>query len=222
MKTLYLKSIKIKLIAAVLFIFTATSVYAFGLGDLGNMVGGGGDSGPDLGAKQTAVTASLTDALKNLSKSQSLMLKALGLDEQAKLSEENQKCIAAGDCGAKDDIEKAIELSESSQKAIVEEIAKGKTLDAESKAVFVTSVPFYIKGAVGTIKTGKEAVDAGKSLASAGPMALLKVGTLVTIVSNLPTLVTKLASSTGSIVDFMSNNGLEDQASDMKSKIEFK
>ena len=219
MKTLYLKSIKITLIAAVLFIFTATSVYAFGLGDL---IGGGGDSGPDFGSKQTAVTASLTEALKNLSKSQSLMLKALGLDEKAKLSEENQKCIAAGDCGAKDDIEKALELSKSSQEAIVEEMAKGKTLDAASKAVFVSSVPFYIKGAIGTIKTGKEAVDAGKSLASAGPMALLKVGTLVTIVSNLPTLVTKLASSTGSIIDFMSNNGLEDQASDMKSKIDFK
>ena len=40
-------------------------------------------------------------------------------------------------------------------------------------------------------------------------MALLQVGALVTIVSNLPDLIFKLSSSTGQIMDFMTANEID-------------
>jgi hypothetical protein len=65
--------------------------------------------------------------------------------------------------------------------------------------------------------TAKKAVDAGKSLASAGPMALLKVGPLITIVAEMPGLITKLSSATGNIMDFMTANEID--SSEMKDQL---
>ena len=90
-------------------------------------------------------------------------------------------------------------------------------MDAASKAVFVTSIPFYIKGVIGSIHVGKEAVEVGKSMASMNPAALLKIGALYSIVSNLPNLLTNIKSSTGKIMDFMTANEIDN--SDMKAKL---
>ena len=196
---------KIKLPIMLFILLLNSSAYAFGLGDL---VGGGGDKGPDLTGTQTELTGTLKEALINLSKSQALMAKAMGLDEQAILAEKNAEGLKSGDLGAKDDIEKSIETAASVQDAIAKKSAEKTVLDAESKAVFVSSIPFYIKGGVGAGMTAKKAVDAGKSLASAGPMALLKVGPLVAIVAEMPGLITKLSSATGQIMDFMTANDI--------------
>ena len=48
-------------------------------------------------------------------------------------------------------------------------------------------------------------------------MALLQVGALVTIVSNLPDLISKLSSSTGQIMDFMTANEIDN--SEMKDEL---
>jgi hypothetical protein len=196
-------------LSIVLFIFLLnSSVYAFGLGDLGDALGGGGNKGSDLTGSQTELTGSLKSALINLGKSQVLMAKAMGLDEQVILAEKNVKGLQAGDMGAKDEVEKRIETAASVQEAIAKKSAEKEILSAESKVVFVSSIPFYIKGGVGTAMTTKKAVDAGKSLASAGPMALLKLGPLVAIVAELPGLLGKLGSSTKQIIDFMTANDI--------------
>ena len=205
---------KVKFFTTIFVLFTTCSVHAFGLGDIGGMLGGGG---PDLSGKQTALTGSLRSALINLGKSQAIMAKALGLDEQVMLAENNVKGLEAGDLGTSDEVEKSIETSASVQDAITAETAKKTILDVESKAVFVTSVPFYIKGALGSVQTGKEAVAVGQSMASLNPMAFLKIGSLVTIVSNLPNLISKLSSSTGQIMDFMTANEIDN--SEMNDKL---
>ena len=205
---------KIKFFTTIFVLFTACSVYAFGLGDIGSMLGGGG---PDLSGKQSALTGALRSALINLSKSQVIMAKALGLDEQAMLAEQNVKSMEAGDMGTKDEIEKALEVSASVQEEIAKEAVKKTVLDGASKAVFITSTPFYIKGVLGSVQTGKDAVDAGKSMADLKPAALLKIVPLATIVQNIPNLVSKLSSSTGQIMDFMSANEIDN--SEMKDKL---
>lgn len=215
MKNIRIKTLKIKFFTILFGLFSACSVYAFGLGDLGNALSGG--SGPDLTGTQTELTGSLKQALIDLSKSQALMAKAMGLDEQAMLAEKNQEGLKSGDMGAKDEIEKRIETAASVQEAIAKESAKKTVLDAESKAVFISSIPFYIKGGVGAGMTAKKAVDAGKSLASAGPMALLKVGPLVAIVAEMPGLISKLVSATGNIADFMTANDIDN--TEMKTKL---
>ena len=205
---------KVKFFTTIFILFTTCSVHAFGLGDIGGMLGGGG---PDLGGKQTELTGSLRSALINLSKSQVLMAKAMGLDEQVMLAENNVKGLEAGDLGTSDEVEKSIETSASVQEAIAAETAKKTVLDGASKAVFVTSIPFYIKGVLGSTQTGKEAVAVGQSMASLNPMALLKIGALVTIVSNLPDLISKLSSSTGQIMDFMTANEID--SNEMKDEL---
>ena len=205
---------KVKFFTTIFVLFTACSVYAIGFGDIGGMLGGGG---PDLSGKQSELTGSLRSALINLAKSQAIMAKALGLDEQAMLAEQNAKNMEAGDMGTKAEVEKSIEISASVQEEIAKETAKKTILDVESKAVFVTSVPFYIKGVLGSVQTGKEAVAVGQSMASLNPMALLKIGALVTIVSNLPNLISKLSSSTGQIMDFMTVNEIDN--SEMNDKL---
>jgi hypothetical protein len=133
------------------------------------------------------------------------------------LAENNVKGLEAGDLGTSDEVEKSIETSASVQEAIAAETAKKTVLDGASKVVFVTSIPFYIKGVLGSVQTGKEAVAVGQSMASLNPMALLKIGALVTIVSNLPNLISKLSSSTGQIMDFMTANEID--SSEMNDKL---
>jgi hypothetical protein len=214
MKTIHKKS-KI-IFFTILFVFSLTShVNSFGLGDLtGGLTGGGG--GADLSGKQTELTGSLREALINLGQSQAIMAEALGLDELAMLSKKNVDKMKSGELGTKDEVEKSIETTDKANAQIGAEIAKGAALDAASKAKFVTSIPFYIKGVMGSIKTGKQAVEVGKSVAS-NPMALLKVGALASIVSNLPNLLTNLQSSTGKIMDFMTANDID--TSELDSKV---
>ena len=205
---------KVKFFTTIFILFTTCSVYAIGFGDIGGLLGGGG---PDLSGKQTELTGSLRSALINLAKSQAIMAKALGLDEQVMLAENNVKGLEAGDLGTSDEVEKSIETSASVQDAIAAETAKKTVLDGASKAVFVTSIPFYIKGVLGSLQTGKEAVAVGQSMASLNPMALLKIGALLTIVSNLTDLISKLSSSTGQIMDFMTANEIDN--SEMNDKL---
>ena len=205
---------KVKFFTTIFVLFTTCSVYAIGFGDIGGLLGGGA---PDLSGKQTSLTGSLRSALINLSKSQAIMAMALGLDEQVMLAENNVKGLEAGDLGTSDEVEKSIETSASVQDAIAAETAKKTVLDGASKAVFVTSIPFYIKGVLGSVQTGKEAVAVGQSMASLNPMALFKIGALVTIVSNLPNLISKLSSSTGQIMDFMTANEIDN--SEMKDEL---
>ena len=207
------------LFLTILFVFSITSqVNSIGFGDIGGMLGGvlGGDKS-DLSGKQTELTGSLRTALINLGKSQTIMAEALGLDELVMLSKKNVEKMESGDMGTKDEIDKSIETTDNADKQIAAEIAKGATLDAASKAVFVTSIPFYIKGVIGSIQTGKEAVEVGKSMASMNPAALLKIGALYSIVSNLPNLLSNLKSSTGKIMDFMTANDID--TSEINSKV---
>jgi hypothetical protein len=199
----------------ILFVLSLTShVNSFGLGDLGGLVGGGG--GPDLSGKQTELTGSLRDALINLGQSQAIMAEALGLDELAMLSKQNVEKMKTGDMGTTDEVEKSIETTDKANEQISAEMATGTALDAASKAKFATSIPFYIKGVLGSIKTGKAAVEVGKSIASQGPAALLKIGALISVVSNLPNLLTNLQSSTGKIMDFMTANDIDKSELDSK------
>ena len=114
---------------------------------------------------------------------------------------------------------KVYESSSKLTEAQTEQIAKKEVLDVESKALFVTSIPFYIKGVIGAISTGKQAVEAGQSIASLNPMALLKIGALVSIVSKTPDLLSQLGSTTSSLFEFMTANDID--STEMKEKIKF-
>ena len=175
-----------------------------------------GNSNPFI-AQQESMTGSLRSALVNLGKSQIIMAKALGLDEQVMLAETNAKNLEQGDLGAASEIEKVLEISRTVQEVIDKETSKKKILNMESKKVFITSIPFYIQGVIGSVQTGTQAASISTNLLSLNPAALLQVASLYSIVSNLPALVSQLAGSTGKIMDFMTINEIDN--SEMKDKL---
>jgi hypothetical protein len=50
-------------------------------------------------------------------------------------------------------------------------------------------------------------------------MALLKIGALISIVSNTPTLLSQLGGTTSSLLEFMTANDID--STEMKQKIKF-
>tara|TARA_Y100001960_G_scaffold158047_1_gene166153 strand:+ start:6088 stop:7203 length:1116 start_codon:yes stop_codon:yes gene_type:complete len=160
--------------------------------------------------EQGQLTGSLRVALVNLGKSQLLMAKALGLDEEVMLAKNQIKSLEEGDLGTSDEVDKAVEISASVQDAIDKAIVEKTTLDAGSKAVFASAVPFYVKGVLGTIATGATAYAIWQSMMGKLDFSIIyKAAALYSIITNVPTLVSQLSTSTGQITDFMSANDID-------------
>jgi hypothetical protein len=211
------QKVKIKIITILSIVLMAGYVHAIGFGDIaGGLLGGGGS---DLSGSQDTLTASLNQTLTDLTTSQKIMFKALDQDKQVQLCDKVLEGLANKDFGTKDSIDKVMESSSKLTEAQAEIIAKKEVLSAESKVIFVTSIPFYIKGVIGAISTGKQAVEAGQSIASLNPMALLKIGALISIVSKTPDLLSQLSGTTSSLFEFMAANDID--STEMKQKIKF-
>lgn len=125
----------------ILFVFSITSqVNSIGFGDVvGGLLGGGG---PDLSGKQTELTGSLRTALINLGKSQTIMAKALGLDELVMLSKKNVGKMESGDMGTKDAIDKSIETTNNADKQIAAEIARALSWMQAARRCLSHQFPF--------------------------------------------------------------------------------
>jgi hypothetical protein len=212
-----LKKFKVKIITILSVLLIAGYVHAFGLGDLTSVLTGGG--GPDHSESQNTLTASLNKTLTDLTTSQKIMGKALKRDQDVQLADKILEGLKNEDFGTKDSIDKVMESSSKLTEAQTEQISKKEVLNAESKVLFITAIPFYIKGVVGAINTGKQAVEAGSSIASLNPMALLNIGALISIVSSTPTLLTQLGSTTSSLIEFMGANDID--STEIKQKIKF-
>ncbi len=211
------QKVKIKIITILSIVLMAGYVHAIGFGDIaGGLLGGGGS---DLSGSQDTLTASLNQTLTDLTTSQKIMFKALDQDKQVQLCDKVLEGLANKDFGTKDSIDKVMESSSKITEAQAKIIAKKEVLDAESKVIFVTSIPFYIKGVIGAISTGKQAVEAGQSIAGLNPMALLKIGALISIVSKTPDLLSQLSGTTSSLFEFMAANDID--STEMKQKIKF-
>ena len=211
------QKMKVKIITILSIVLMAGYVHAIGFGDIaGGLLGGGG---ADLSGSQGTLTASLNQTLTDLTTSQKIMFQALKKDEKVQLCDKVLEGLKSEDFGTTDSIDKVMESSSKLTEAQAEQMAKKEVLDAESKVIFVTSIPFYIKGVIGAISTGKQAVEAGQSIASLNPMALLKIGALVSIVSKTPDLLSQLSSTTSSMFEYMAANDID--STEMKQKIKF-
>ena len=211
------QKMKVNIITILSVFLMAGYVHAIGFGDIaGGLLGGGGS---DFSGSQDTLTASLNKSLTDLTTSQKIMAQALKRDEDVQLADKILEGLKSEDFGTKDGIDKVMESSSKLTEAQAEQIAKKEVLDAESKVIFVTSIPFYIKGVIGAISTGKQAVEAGTSIAGLNPMALLKIGALISIVSKTPDLLSQLGSTTSSLFEFMTANDID--STEMKEKIKF-
>jgi len=171
---------------------------------------GGGDDGVSLVDQQSEVVDTLTSALSHLNEAQAIMAEALGLKEEAVLTDEVAEKLDSGDLSGESDMEYAVSKTVEMQEAINEKMNEGIKLDAESKAVFATSLPPYGIGSLEMVLTGKEAVEAATSIAKTKDFTILaKIGTLIYIVEQAPDLISLFTDATSSILRFSEENDID-------------
>lgn len=163
-----------------------------------------------LSKQQDDLVKSLSASLRDLSASQKIMADALGLKDAAALADTNANNLKKGDLTGKDDISKAVANSEDANKMIQAELKKGTKLSDDSKALFATALVPYGTGSVGVIVTGKKAADAAKSLTTTADLTVLsKLGSLIYIGKEAPTLISAFTSTTSQVISFSKTNGID-------------
>lgn len=157
------------------------------------------------------------NALVNLMQSQIIMAKALGLDKHVIMAENNIKGLQEGDLGAKVHVSKMVLVTGEVTKAIGEEAKKKNVLSAHSKALFMTSIPYYITGVKEAYKISKEGVDTAKSMNQFDWSLVGKIIKVGETLAGLPTLLDQLSATSSAIQEFMFVNKMDD--SSMKSQL---
>ena len=180
---------------------------AFSLGSVKEALGGGSKDSVDFGATETEVVGLINSSLKNLSKSQVIMLRALGLKEDAAVAEKNANDHSKGEITGKDELADKIENSKALSEKIVAKLKKKESLSADAQEEFTSGLLPYGKGTVAGIAGAKKAADAFKSMSS-DPMNLKKFGTLVYVGKKAPELLSMFADATSAIKDFSLQHGI--------------
>lgn len=157
------------------------------------------------------------NALVNLVQSQIIMAKSLGLDKHVIVAENNIKGLQGGDLGSKVHVSKIVLVTGEVTKAIGEEAKKKTVLSAQSKALFMTSIPYYIIGVREAYKISKEGVDAAKGMNKFDWSLVGKVIKVGETLAGLPTLLQLLSATSSAISEFMLVNEIDD--SSMKAQL---
>ena len=156
-------------------------------------------------------------ALIHLVQSQIIMAKALGLDKHVIMAENNIKGLQGGDLGAKVHLSKMVSVTGEVTNAIGEEAKKKTVLSAHSKALFMTSIPYYIIGVKEAYKISKEGYNTAKSMNKFDWSLVGKVIKVGETLAGLPTLLDQLSATSSAIREFMFVNKMDD--SSMKSQL---
>lgn len=188
---------------------SVTGAIAFSLGNaVGALTGGGAKGGVDMVATQTEVVLSFNVALKGLSQAQAKMADALGLKEEAALATKNAADFEAGSITGKDELSsKIVSSSKITEKLMTALEAKPK-LDEAAKSKFASGLPPYGIGVVAGINGIKKAVDSLEA-ASSDPMQLMKLGTLIYLAKEGPSLLKSFGNATQAISTYTSSQGID-------------
>ncbi len=177
-------------------------------------IGGGGDKADiDVDAlvdQQSALVGSMAAALSNLLTANMNFLEAVGKKGEAEKLKKTIDGLKAGKDVEKDNLEAGFEAADTSTKTAIGSFESVK-LDAEGKAKFAQGIPPYAAGTIDMTKTGFAAVDTFKSLKGTKDLTILrKLGKLIFIGKNAPSLISSFADATKKIKKFTSSQGIKD------------
>jgi hypothetical protein len=174
-------------------------------GSMGGKLGGGGD----LSGQQTGLIKSYVAGGKDVLSSQSKLLLALGLKDQAATAQATADSLQVG--STQTDLDQADKVQSQNSVAISEALkSQNGTLDAQSKQTYVQGLALLASGLIKY--TGMKQDVAGFSRRLAGPAALqagTKLQSGAYIVRTLPTSISNTASTLGSAVSFAKSHGIE-------------
>lgn len=207
----------ISTVAALVCVVYAAPSMAFGLPPIPGITASGNSGASvnvdSLTQQQADLLVTVTTSLRNLSAAQTLMAQALKLDSAAAVAQSTGASLAAGNLTGKDEMKKDVESSLAVQQQINDKLAKGEALSADSKATFAKSLVPYGLGSAGMVVAGKKAADASQALThTMDPTVLFKLGSLLYVAQEAPTLISSFGNATSGIVSFASAQGIDTSA----------
>ncbi len=194
---------------AVVAILAGTPIIALSqipsFGGLGSKLAGGGD----LAGQQTNLVKSYAAGGKAVLSSQSKLLEALGLKDQAATAQATANAL--GDGATAQNLQDANKVQSDSSTALSDALKnQNATLDAQSKQTYTQGLVLLASGLIKY--TGMKQDVAGFSKGLAGPGALqagskLQAGAY--IVKTLPSSISNTSSTLSSAVSFAKSHGIE-------------
>jgi hypothetical protein len=200
-----------KNIAALAVMAALTVSPAIGLGQIPSFGGLGSKSGSggDLAGQQTGLVKSYVAGGKDVLSSQSKLLEALGLKDQAATAQATANAL--GDGATTQNLQDADKVRSDSSTALSDALKNNNaTLDAQSKQTYTQGLLLLASGLIKY--TGMKQDVAGFSKGLAGPGALMAGGKLQAgayIVKTLPTSISNTSSTLSSAVSFAKSHGIE-------------
>lgn len=212
---------KLRAISAIALLVSAihaTPSMAFGLPSIPSI--GGGSAGASASVNVDALTkqqaellVAMAVSLRNLSQAQAMMFNALGDQEDAAIAQRTADGLTSGTFTGKDDMKKTIDSSLEANDKMKSLVATASQMSAESKALFTKSLVPYAAGAAGLVVAGKKAADAGQSLThTMDPTVLFKLGSLLYVAKEAPTLASAFGNTTSQIVTYATSQGVDTKA----------
>lgn len=174
-------------------------------GGLGSKPSGGGD----LSGQQAGLVKSYVAGGKDVLSSQSKLLEALGLKDQAATAQATANALGEG--ATAQNLQDANKVQSDSSTALSDALKnQNGTLDAQSKQSYTQGLVLLASGLIKY--TGMKQDVAGFSKGLAGPGALMAGGKLQAgtyIVKTLPTSISNTSSTLSSAVSFAKSHGIE-------------
>ncbi len=168
---------------------------------------------PSLGGSSSGSSASAADVMKNtrdsllsFTNAEVGLAAALGGYTDLAAQQELLKGLKAGDAAAsKDDLQTLVTIHESASKEINAKVAANEKLDAAQKKQAAQSMVEYVKGLISSKKTVGSLQDLAKNPASLG----FDAGTVLYAAKEMPSVIAGGASSTSTLVKYLTANGVD-------------
>ena len=167
-------------------------------------LGGTNSSNPTVSG--AAVARDARNALMSFASAQLGLAQAMGGYEGLAAQQQMLAGLKSGDAAAKkEDIETVVNISKSAGDAIGQKVAANAQLTAENRQLALNSTVDYIKGLIASKKLVGSVQDLARNPMSLGGDA----GSVLYLGKNLPGIVGGGASTTGTLLKYLSANGVD-------------
>ncbi len=197
-----MKSLKLSVSAFAIAFAMGGAAHAFELPKIPSL--GGSSSGTSVNAAE--VMKNTRNSLLSFTNAEIGLAAALGGYTELAAQQELLKGLKAGDAAAnKDDLQTLVTIHESASKEINAKVAANDKLDAAQKKQAGQSMVEYVKGLISSKKTVSSLQDLAKNPASLG----FDAGTVLYAAKEMPSVIAGGASSTSSLVKYLTANGVD-------------
>jgi hypothetical protein len=200
-----------KNIAALTFLVLLTGIPAISVGQLPSFGGMGSkpSGGGDLSGQQAGLVKSYVAGGKDILFSQSKLLEALGLKDQAATAQATANAL--GDGATEQNLQDANKVQSDSSTALSDALKNQTgTMDAQSKQTYTQGLLLLASGLIKY--TGMKQGVAGFAKSMASPSGLMSGGSLKTgayIVKTLPGSISNTLSTLSNAISFAKSHGIE-------------